>query len=570
MVRSPFEHSISFSISRFGLFAQLYAQNVQHHQLQHNGNAQQDQRGPQAGAAAQEHLGQAGDHIARGGTGCGGNGVGQLGGNMVHMAAMRTGRGHDGGVGNGRAVVAAHSAGQAGRNGDHQHLALRESVADNGDQDGEGAPGGAGGKGQEHRHQEDDDRQQVLQGGSGAAQQVGNVIFCTQQVGHAGKRPGQGQDQHGADHGLEALGDAGGKILERHHAADTVEHKGEHQGNAAAQHQTGGGIAVGEGGDEVHALKEAAGVDQAKDAGRDQHQHRGHQINDMAVGIVPGIHIVAVGAVSRGEKVAGPGIVLVLLHGAVVRAREDEEQAHHNGQQGVIVVGNGVQEHGKAVDAGAFGHAGGNGGGPAGHRRNDAHRGGGGINEVSQLCAGDLLPVGHGAHHRAHGQAVEVVVHKNEHAQNKGGKLRPGPGVDVGGGPAAKGGGAAGLVHQGHQNAQHHQKDQNAHVAAVRELGDHAAVLVEEQGGDRQLQVAVGKEQRAGGNAHQQGGVDLLGVQGQHNGHHRRQQGKHGAVHRRGVAGRVGNGAGGGCGAPQQQGKHQQCPHPGEICLFHK
>ena len=142
------------------------------------------------------------------------------------------------------------------------------------------------------------DRQQVLQGGSGAAQQVGNVIFCTQQVGHAGKRPGQGQDQHGADHGLEALGDAGGKILERHHAADTVEHKGEHQGNAAAQHQTGGGVAVGEGGDEVHALKEAAGVDQAKDAGRDQHQHRGHQINDMAVGIVLGIHIVAVGAVS--------------------------------------------------------------------------------------------------------------------------------------------------------------------------------------------------------------------------------------------------------------------------------
>ena len=67
MVRSPFEHSISFSISRFGLFAQLYAQNVQHHQLQHNGNAQQDQRGPQAGAAAQEHLGQAGDHDGKNG-----------------------------------------------------------------------------------------------------------------------------------------------------------------------------------------------------------------------------------------------------------------------------------------------------------------------------------------------------------------------------------------------------------------------------------------------------------------------------------------------------------------------
>ena len=36
--------------------------------------------------------------------------------------------------------------------------------------------------------------------------------------------------------------------------------------------------------------------------------------------------------------------------------------------------------------------------------------------------------------------------------------------VMLGGGPAAKGGTAAGLVHQGHQNAQHHQKDQNAHI----------------------------------------------------------------------------------------------------------
>ena len=33
--------------------------------------------------------------------------------------------------------------------------------------------------------------------------------------------------------------------------------------------------------------------------------------------------------------------------------------------------------------------------------------------QVGQLCAGHLLPVGDGAHDRAHGQAVEVVVHKD-------------------------------------------------------------------------------------------------------------------------------------------------------------
>ena len=37
--------------------------------------------------------------------------------------------------------------------------------------------------------------------------------------------------------------------------------------------------------------------------------------------------------------------------------------------------------------------------------------------------------------------------------------------------PAAEGCRAARLVHQRHQNAQHHQKGQNAHVAGVRQLG---------------------------------------------------------------------------------------------------
>ena len=62
-------------------------------------------------------------------------------------------------------------------------------------------------------------------------------------------------------------------------------------------------------------------------------------------------------------------------------------------EQGVVVVGDGAQEHGKAVDTGAFGHAGSNGSRPAGHRCNDAHWGRSGVDEVGQLCAGDHLPV---------------------------------------------------------------------------------------------------------------------------------------------------------------------------------
>ena len=551
-------------------FGRSQPDDVQHHQLQHDGHGQQHQRGEQAGAGAQEHLAQAGDDIAHRRDGRRRDGIGQLGGHMVHMAAMGTGGRHDGGVRDGGAVVAAHCAGQAGRNGDDQHLPLRERMADDGDEDGEGAPGRAGGKGQEHRHQKDDGRQQILQRSRRAVEQVGHVILGTQQVGHAGKGPRQRQDEHGADHGLEALRDAGREVLKGHHAAHPVEHEGEQQRDAAAQHQARRGVAVGEGGDEVHAFKEAAGVDEAEDAGRNEHQHRQNQVDDMAAGYGAVVHIVAVGAVFGGEEVALQRVVLVELHGAVVGAREDEEEDHDDGQQGVIVIRNGAQEHGKAVDARTFRHRGGDGRRPAGHRRDDADRGRRGVDEVGQLCAGDLLPVGHRPHDGAYGQAVEVVVHKDEHTQNKGHELRPRAGVDVGGRPAAKGRAAARLVHQGHQDAQHDQKDQNAHVAGVGQLGDHAAVFVEEQGVQGQFQVAVGKEQRTRRDAHQQRGVDLLGVQCQHDGHHRRQQGERRAVHGAGVGRRVGNGAGCCRRAPQQQSEHQHGARPRKIDFFHK
>ena len=466
-------------------------------------------------------------------------------------------------------MIAAHGAGQAGRDGDDQHFAFRECVAHDGDQNGEGSPARAGGKGQEHRHQEDDHRQQILQRRSGAAQQIGHIILGTQQAGHAGQGPGQREDEHGADHGLETLRDAGRKVLEGHDAAHPVEHEGEQQSNAAAHHKAGRGVAVRKGGDEVHPVKEAAGVDHAEDAGRDQHQHRCDQVHNMALRLGAVVHVVAVGAVLGGEQVAVFRVVLMELHGAEVRAGEDEEQAHDDGKQGIVVVGDGAQEHGEAVDARPLRHAGGDRRRPAGHRRNDADGGRRGVDEVGQLGAGHLLPVGDRAHDRTHGQAVEIVVHKDHHTQQQGGELCPCPGVDVLRCPAAKGGRAAGLVHQGHQDAQHDQEHQDAHIAAVGQFGDHAALFVEEEGIQGQFQVSVGIQQCARGDAHQQGGVHLLGVQGQHNGDDRRQQREEGAVHRTGVGRRVGDLAGSGCRAPQQQGKHEQCRRPGQILVFH-
>ena len=44
---------------------------------------------------------------------------------MHDMVALGASRRHDGGVGNGRAVVAADSAGHAGRHGDDRHVGAR-------------------------------------------------------------------------------------------------------------------------------------------------------------------------------------------------------------------------------------------------------------------------------------------------------------------------------------------------------------------------------------------------------------------------------------------------------------
>ena len=72
-----------------------------------------------------------------------------------------------------------------------------------------------------------------------------------------------------------------------------------------------------------------------KDSGQAaEHQLHGGEPVSYTHLIVLGIHIVAVGAVGRGEKVTGPGVVLVRLHGAVVRAREDEEQDVYKRQLG--------------------------------------------------------------------------------------------------------------------------------------------------------------------------------------------------------------------------------------------
>ena len=115
-------------------------------------------------------LDEACQNVGHGGHTGHGQRVRQLGGHMVHMVTLSTGRGHDGGVGNGRAVIAADSTRQAGRHGNDHDLALaRKYSGHDGQQNAERAPGCTGGKCQTQCDQEDHSRQENGQGFSSAA-----------------------------------------------------------------------------------------------------------------------------------------------------------------------------------------------------------------------------------------------------------------------------------------------------------------------------------------------------------------------------------------------------------------
>ena len=207
----------------------------------------------------------------------------------------------------------------------------------------------------------------------------------------------------------------------------------------------------------------------------------------------------------------------MLQHGSIVQIQQGGDNDHDQRQQAVVVIGDLLDEHIKAIDC-RRGNIAGNGGGPGGNGSDHAHRSGSRVDDVGQLGAGDLVALGDGTHNGAHGQAVEIVVHEDQDAQQHGNQLRAAAGLDGMLGPAAEGLGAAALVHQIHHDAQHDQEDDDAHVVAVGQDGDDAVV-----GADQLNDGLPGMELRVEQGAHkaakEQGGINLLADQRQRDGH---------------------------------------------------
>ena len=147
-------------------------------------------------------------------------------------------------------------------------------------------------------------------------------------------------------------------------------------------------------------------------------------------------------------------------HRSEVDLHERDADNEHECQQRVEVVRDGADKH---FQTGVFGSVCilGNGGSPTGDGGDHTDRGCGGVDDIRQLCPGDLLGIGHGLHHAADRETVEVVVNEDQHAQQESGKDRSDPGLDVGLRPSAERRRGAGLVDQCHHDPQHDQENED-------------------------------------------------------------------------------------------------------------
>ena len=440
------------------------------------------------------------------------------------MGATGAGTGQDGGVGDGRAVVAEHAAGQGGGQANQYQVGIHGlgHGHHDGDQDAEGPPGGTGGEAQEAGHHKDDGGQQAAGDAAVGHQGLDEERGLQQVTAHAADGPGQHQDGIGGHHGLHAFAGAVHEGLEAHEPSGHEHEEGHGDGTEGGPDQGLGGAAVAEGRRQGVvggiAAPVAAAVEQGQH-GEDDQAADGHEhVHQVALGA--GAHLGLFGV--HVAQFALLGAQFGLAHGAEVEVAQADHDYHDDGEQGVEVVGDGGHEGGKVAFKGAGGfQVAAHGGSPAGDGRDDADGGGGGVDEVGQLGAGDLVAVRHRAHDRAHGEAVEIVVDEDEGAQAAGGEHGHAFALDALGGPVAVGTGTAGTRDGEHQRAQQGTEDDDVEIDLVHHGGEGDLHGLDDQVARAHAQAI---DDGAAENTEEEGGNDFLGDQGQGDGDDGRQQ----------------------------------------------
>ena len=224
-----------------------------------------------------------------------------------------------------------------------------ERVYHNRNQDTKGSPGGSGGKSQEASNQENNSRKQSNHTLRAALNQISHELRGAQAVCHGLQGPGEGQNHDGRNHGLEALGNAVHALLEAQDLTAHIQQNRDDQGESTSNGQTDGRVAVGEGGHEVRAVKEAAGVNHADDTADDQGKNRNQQILYGTISHVIQAFCVAVRSVRRSKQVALLCVVLMDLHGTEINVQNCYRNHHNDSQNRVEIIGNRADKESQSV-----------------------------------------------------------------------------------------------------------------------------------------------------------------------------------------------------------------------------
>ena len=257
-------------------------------------------------------------------------------------------------------MVAADRARQTGRDADDDHRRDRagfrhidqliaEHAGHDRDEDAECAPGGSGRECQCDRNDKQDHRQQDLERLC-ALHNAGDKFTGREQIRHGFQRPRKGQDQDRRDHLLKALRDGIHALRKGQDAAAEEIDDDEQQCPERADRQTERCIAVRKGFDKARPAEEAARIDHAGDAERDQHDDRQDQVDDFSA-VMLRLCILRIDLAARCEKVAPARIVLMLFHRAVINIAQRDENDHDERQQRIEIIGDRADEQRDAVDA---------------------------------------------------------------------------------------------------------------------------------------------------------------------------------------------------------------------------
>ena len=446
---------------------------------------------------------------------------------MVDVVALCAGRGHDGRVGDRGNVIAADRACQDGGDRDDHHLLVcrLEHGNHDGNQDGERAPAGAGRERDKDRNQEDDERDNRDEV-AGQVQVAGDKVADTKLIAHALQGPREGQDQDRGGHHFGSLRQRAHEILEADDLSGQVQDARENNGDDGREDQGDLRVAPCERIDHVGCAVEITGVDHRADRSEDHNGHGKDQVDDLAlVGLHRGLvflgkclELLAAGS----EQVAFFRVSFMFSHETEIDAPGRDEEDHEQSQQCVQVVGDGADEQLEAVHAAALRHIGIDCCGPAGNRCDDTHRRCRCINNIGQLCAGDLVLVRDRAHDGTDRQAVEIVIDKDQDTQQGCREHRLLLVFEPLTGPASVRGSAAAAGHQDDDHAQQNIEDDDVQIHAV----DHRS----EQCGERIPRMKTRDHHCAQRHAAEQRQIDFFCDQCQQDRDHRRDQRHPGTV----------------------------------------